>query len=203
MACKGCSKKLPPGAPAQRRWCSEACRVQTHRRNQGQHTIARNHDRICIVCSDPFTASRAVSRVCGVVCQTVLTSNTPTEWQCPDCSVVVVRSPTNRRCGSRCKRCRTNRNRDSDRRHSNKRRIALTGDYTTAEIARRDGERCHLCRRKVNMNLPGSDEMGPTIDHLIPISCGGVDERSNVSLAHRTCNLKRGVRGEVQLLLMG
>jgi 5-methylcytosine-specific restriction endonuclease McrA len=77
--------------------------------------------------------------------------------------------------------------------------------YTLAQIAERDGYRCHLpeCGKKVNMALPGSHPMGPTIDHLVPIAAGGLDCLTNVRLAHRSCNCRRQDGGMIQLLLVG
>lgn len=72
-----------------------------------------------------------------------------------------------------------------------------------AEIAERDGWRCHLCAKKVRRTLPGTHPMGPTIDHLVPLAAGGTDRRDNVRLAHRQCNITRRHLGEVQLLLVG
>jgi 5-methylcytosine-specific restriction endonuclease McrA len=51
------------------------------------------------------------------------------------------------------------------------------------------------------MSLPGTHNMGATIDHLVPVSAGGKDSLSNVRLAHRSCNCARGVGGSVQLML--
>jgi 5-methylcytosine-specific restriction endonuclease McrA len=66
--------------------------------------------------------------------------------------------------------------------------------YTTIEIAERDGFVCQLCLGTVDTDLPGSDAWGPTVDHRIPLARGGDDTRSNVQLAHRTCNGAKGVR---------
>ena len=98
--------------------------------------------------------------------------------------------------------------REKSRRSNQRRRLAKrnggpAGNYTTAEIAERDNYRCHLCGKKVDMSLDGNAKYGPNIDHLIPLSRGGLDERVNVRLAHRVCNVRRGVGGEVQLLLVG
>jgi 5-methylcytosine-specific restriction endonuclease McrA len=70
-------------------------------------------------------------------------------------------------------------------------------------VGDRDGWRCHLCGGRVRSDLSGSQELGPTIDHLVPVSAGGRDELVNVALAHRRCNVARGNRGEVQLRLLG
>lgn len=88
------------------------------------------------------------------------------------------------------------------RRKSYARRTHITGSYSMAEVAARAAGRCHICHQKVDLTLSGRDPYGPTVDHLIPLSEGGADELTNVALAHRQCNVRRGVRGEVQLVLI-
>lgn len=91
-----------------------------------------------------------------------------------------------------------------NRRKNLKRRQAKIGiRYTREGIGDRDGWRCHLCAKKVNRTLPGTHPKGPTIDHLIPIADGGVDEPANVALAHRQCNVTRRDKGVAQLRLTG
>jgi len=34
--------------------------------------------------------------------------------------------------------------------------------------------------------------MGPSIDHLVPVSKGGTDDDENLYLAHLMCNKRRG-----------
>lgn len=91
---------------------------------------------------------------------------------------------------------------DRNRRKNRKRRLlGRSGSYSMTEVAERDGYRCHLCRKPVDMTLSGNDKRGPTIDHLIPLCAGGDDVLENVALAHRSCNCARGSRGIVQLRL--
>lgn len=100
--------------------------------------------------------------------------------------------------------CSLELKRERYRRKNRRRRMKTTpGSYTLAEIAKRDGCRCHLCGKRVNLDLSGMAKWGPTIDHLVPLSNGGLDVPGNVALAHRHCNVARGNRGEVQLKLMG
>jgi HNH endonuclease len=63
-------------------------------------------------------------------------------------------------------------------------------------VADRDRWTCHLCGQKV---VPGQE----SIDHLIPVSASGPNTMTNVALAHRRCNSRRGARGIVQLRLLG
>jgi 5-methylcytosine-specific restriction endonuclease McrA len=67
--------------------------------------------------------------------------------------------------------------------------------YTLKEIAKRDGDRCHICRKRV----PTHER---SVDHLVALSAGGPDVPENVALAHRSCNSRMGVhRLPAQLLL--
>ncbi|NKT05174.1 hypothetical protein GS485_11095 [Rhodococcus hoagii] len=43
-----------------------------------------------------------------------------------------------------------------------------------------------------------------SLDHVIPLSCGGAHDPSNVALAHLACNVAKGDRGGgEQLFLFG
>lgn len=121
---------------------------------------------------------------------------------CANCSTAFRRDKYRKRYCSTV--CRVAGQRDIDRQQRNKRRGAATGiPYTLRMIIDRDGDRCHLCRKPVDMSLPGTHKLGPTIDHLIPISANGLDCFTNVALAHWHCNIKRGATGPAQLRLVG
>jgi 5-methylcytosine-specific restriction endonuclease McrA len=52
---------------------------------------------------------------------------------------------------------------------------------------------CWLCEKPVDTNLPHGTPESPELDEVLPISRGGSPyQRSNVRLAHRLCNQKRG-----------
>ena len=90
-----------------------------------------------------------------------------------------------------------------------------TGVYVGAEwrqrlfhaLVERDGDRCQICNRKVNLNLKSGtrgSRRGPSVDHIIPRSQGGSDDLVNLRLTHWGCNQKRGNRGGgEQLALVG
>lgn len=76
--------------------------------------------------------------------------------------------------------------------------------YTLADIAARDGFRCGLCRRKVNMALTVPHRRAPTVDHIVPRANGGHDVRVNVQLAHFICNSRKQANSQFeQILLVG
>ncbi len=66
--------------------------------------------------------------------------------------------------------------------------------FDHVEIFDRDGWVCQLCGLEVNKHLPGADRLGPSLDHIIPLTLGGAHTRSNVQLAHRRCNAAKGNR---------
>lgn len=58
------------------------------------------------------------------------------------------------------------------------------------ELFVRCNSRCGICLGKVDPGAQG--DTSPTIDHIVPISCGG-SQRSmgNLQLAHRLCNMRK------------
>lgn len=64
---------------------------------------------------------------------------------------------------------------------------AAAGRVDRREIFERDGGRCHLCGSLCD---PGRFH----IDHIVPISRGGVHAPSNVAVAHPLCNMRRGAK---------
>ena len=53
------------------------------------------------------------------------------------------------------------------------------------QIAKRDGARCHYCKREAK-------PADLTLDHVIPLSRGGQDRLDNLVLACFPCNIRKG-----------
>jgi 5-methylcytosine-specific restriction endonuclease McrA len=95
------------------------------------------------------------------------------------------------------------RRRDKDKRRALK-RDAYVADVSPTKIYRRDGYRCKLCSKRLNMRVVVPHPMAPTIDHIIPLAQGGTHEPANAQAAHFLCNSIKGDRGgNEQLLLIG
>lgn len=61
----------------------------------------------------------------------------------------------------------------------------------------RDKWMCGLCNEPVDGSLHWNDDWAPSLDHIVPSSLGGSDDESNLRLAHRICNGRRGARVDV------
>lgn len=53
---------------------------------------------------------------------------------------------------------------------------------------------CGICGLPIDYELPGTDQWGFTLDHIIPIIKGGTTTRENLQAAHRKCNRTKGDR---------
>lgn len=53
---------------------------------------------------------------------------------------------------------------------------------------------CHICYAEVDKTLKFPEPSSATVDHIIPSSRGGTDDRSNLRMAHNICNQKRSTK---------
>ena len=76
----------------------------------------------------------------------------------------------------------------------------VDSDITLAKLIERDNHICALCGGKVELDDFTLDDNGnfivgnnyPSIDHIIPLSLGGVHSWDNVQLTHFICNRLKG-----------
>ena len=63
-----------------------------------------------------------------------------------------------------------------------------------SEIFKRDNFICMLCNKPLDMKTTRYDPLYPSIDHIIPLSKGGLHCPENVQAAHYRCNCLKGNR---------
>lgn len=83
----------------------------------------------------------------------------------------------------------------SDANRRAREREAFVEVVDRAVLYQRDRGMCGLCGRHVS----GADA---SVDHIIPLSKGGLHSYANTQIAHLVCNLKRGNRGPAQVRLL-
>jgi hypothetical protein len=100
---------------------------------------------------------------------------------CPTCGRSFDPGNSSRRvyCGKRCKP--SGRIAGSV---NNRRWVEKLGDA--------DGWTCQICRGAIDPELYWPHRWAGSVDHIVPVSDGGTDERSNLRLTHLTCNVARG-----------
>lgn len=175
--CKVCGSGFE-AAQERTRFCSPPCR----RRYEYDRKLYRH---ACIVCAKEFESRQHSAFCCSTEC-------------------------TRRRilAGLDAGRAKRRKFVDvADRwRDANHRRRAKTDGQehiSSREIFIRDGWRCGLCGKKINRKMRHPHPASASLDHIIPISVGGVHAKTNVQCAHLGCNSRKQAGAGGQLLLFG
>lgn len=201
------------------RTCSRACGVELRRRVYGfagakapaqprSAPSSRVYIRNCIWCAKLFVARRESIQSCSKACYDRAYNQCnrparqqPGEWRCQSCGTPV--SDGRNKCDA-CVAASARQHKQRQRRAERARRHGIKREpYTLDEIALRDRYRCGLCRKRVAMTKTVPHPKAPTIDHVLPIACGGDDTRANVQLAHFSCNARKRTGGSQQLAMIG
>ena len=115
---------------------------------------------------------------------------------CAECGALFVpRDCNNIRCSSECTKRALNRNADA---RLNKRNV-VDKDITLTKLYKRDEGICYLCGIKCDWNdyvvrsngVTVAGDNYPSIEHVMPLSRGGLHSWNNVRLACRGCNTKK------------
>lgn len=118
--------------------------------------------------------------------------NYEAEHECAICGCVfVAHYPLAKYCSKKCSRKVT-------RIRKRYEGITIDKDITVQKLAKRDHDKCQLCGLPVDWNDKHKTDkavicgdMYPSVDHIIPISSGGLHAWNNVQLAHRICNTRK------------
>lgn len=161
------------------------CRPCRAKRQKSRGGDTRGPERICPVCDKPFCPCK--------------TSRTEDGWT-EVCSQLCEQQRRLSLAGlgdfaaRAARKAQTNRAKMA-RKHAI-RRAAFVEKVDRLVVFERDGWICYLCGEPVDKTLTGRDPMAPSIDHIIPLSRGGLDCYDNVALAHYSCNCRKWVHLE-------
>lgn len=144
----------------------------TCKKMQKKHDEEQRKHKVCVVCGSSFKPKRSTALYC-----------------CERCSKVAYKL---RNIESVRERNRINKRLRESKATSNGK---VDYSITLSKLIERDKHICQLCNREVNETdftfvgdvfIAGNDY--PSIDHIKPLSKGGVHQWNNVQLAHRWCN---------------
>jgi 5-methylcytosine-specific restriction endonuclease McrA len=209
--CVICAAELPARVSQQGRprlYCSKDCTNAGYQRRRSTRRAVARIDTTCVTCGTKFTPPKAnqtsCSRKCWLVANGLRLAEPHPERVCalPECDKVFTPKRHLDRC---CGRVHGRLLTDVESFH--KRRAIKRGTATRPvrldEIAERDGNRCHICRRKIGRHVYPHPR-SRSLDHLVPLTKGGEHTPENVRLACLGCNVAKGNRGgNEQLLLIG
>lgn len=210
QCCVICAQELEPsrsGPP--RLYCSSRCKtVAQCARMKAKTPIERRVGAIasCFCCKKQFSKKASHQKFCSRKCAWSFNHSgglaCKVRFQpCPKCCNNLVTVHGKGRIDKLCRDCRRETDRRKNSRKNMRRRSSGELTVTIQELAARDGERCQICMRRLNVFLPGSHQLGPTFDHILPVSRGGTNDAENLRLAHRRCNSRRGNKLDAQMLL--
>lgn len=187
-------------------YCSDRCQMIYHKRKK----LKEPKEVVCNECGNVFKSPRTNAKHCSKGCYAIANARAAKERDkrlvreapsikeivCAWCDDVLVieRNPETLRFpfGKFHDDCRLQARRANNRKKTVKRQGAKTQETILHEvIAERDGFICHLCNEPVDMAIPRTSRLGATLDHVIPISKGGLDTEDNVKLAHWICNVRK------------
>ena len=177
-------------------YCSEACEDVELR---GQ---------VCSICGVVFDSEHVGEVTCSESCkQEVERRASARRWKiegrrrykprekmrklCQTCSRPFLGDAARRYCSRQC-------------RPSFKRKRKSEASKSLPYLIKRDGGRCKLCGRKVNLKAKVPHHRAAVVDHIVPRSKGGSDKKANLQLAHWLCNTRKAAGGcGSQLLCLG
>lgn len=197
--CVQCHKPLKQNRNNTRRACSRICRDRLRGAKQKE---LRQRTVTCDTCNAEFRTGRKNARFCSSGCRSVAHKQTQTYQRrtepkvltCGWCQEEVIVPPnftSNRKYHPDCKveaRRARYRIKTVKRQSKTVRPSRLAAD----EVVRIYGEDCHICNEPIDMSLARTHKQGLTVDHVIPLSKGGLDTIENMRPAHWLCNVKKG-----------
>lgn len=191
-SCTVCSAKFfvrLSGRQSAQSTCSRACAVEWRRRNcEPTYPASRVYLIDCVICGKPVTARNRRQKACSAAeCKRAHHAQYMAQYM-------------NSHYGQL-------RSAVLARTHIHRARLynVPTERIDIRYLCERDKWRCGICHKPVKRKSKHKrDPLGPSIDHIIPLTKGGSHTTANTQLAHLRCNLSKGNRGgHEQLMLFG
>lgn len=178
-------------------YCSKRCCRSVDRDNKRIKYVGKR-EQSCVICGVnlPKYKTRYCSRECLIKSGQIRAGKVQTTQKITRSCVVCGKEFETWKgrkitCSAECSRKKKN----IDRQYKG---IVVDSDITLKKLAERDHNQCQICGLFVDWNdysiknenmICGN--LYPSIDHVTPISKGGLHSWSNVQLAHRICNSRK------------
>jgi len=186
-SCRHCKKRFAAAQP--RHFCSEACRsakgdaAKRAKDDEADRRRARKEAAAARVRSIATKRIDALNRI-----QEEAAAGRPT-CACIECGALFIVKPGVKKIY--CSRTCLNKRAGTYRQHVIRTSAVYSDSFTAREVFVKANWRCKQCRRRVYQGDPAWSDRQATIDHIVPVSKGGLHVWSNVQCLCRACNLKK------------
>jgi predicted nucleic acid-binding Zn ribbon protein len=226
--CKHCGKEYHPKARDRNTYCSRECAYEDKTKrcitcnkpitgSQSDYCSdeCKQVKRICVRCGQEFNGHK-LAVYCSDECMNKTASIKQYQYsklkhdqnikprKCKECGNVftpVYGLKKRTFCSDECKNRLLNREYKAIRKQQMKK--AFIAPVWFKKIYVRDNGVCQICGEPVPYDKTPINPMGATIDHVIPLSKGGMHYPGNCQLAHRRCNSLKGNKIPVALGRVG
>lgn len=191
------------------RFCSRECAFK-YAHEHRKANIVIEHAKICLYCGKRFTTTNSNKLYCSEECSKENGRKKARERSkairpisfkgkktiCRNCEKEFITEYKKSKvfCCDNCKDIYEKQKRHNINRKRLKGKV-IDRDITLTKLSIRSNNMCAICGATVDWSdykeINGTiicGEKYPSIDHIIPLSKGGMHEWSNVQLAHRDCN---------------
>lgn len=194
--CEYCGKEYE-AKTSRSKYCSRECNDNMHKQRM-RETYVGKRLKDCQICGKPLPKFK--TKYCSDRCRNraghILAGDVQTKTelirQCVVCGQVFRTWKAKKiTCSTKCSRKKKN----DDRQFKG---ILIDSDISLFKLVERDREICQLCGLAVDWSdftikngIKICGNMYPSVDHIKPISLGGLHSWGNVQLAHRWCNSRK------------
>lgn len=185
--CAYCGKEYTAKS-TRAKYCSKECRREADKENKRIKYIGKRES-VCVRCGKLLPKYK--TRFCSVACRRGSGEHIKA------CIVCGKEFTTTRSRTLTCSELCSKRNYYAKKvsKSERYRDITIDKDISIAKLAIRDGGICQICKkpvqwddkREINGQVLAGDYY-PSVDHIKPISRGGLHSWDNIQLAHRICN---------------
>jgi 5-methylcytosine-specific restriction endonuclease McrA len=195
--CGACDKSLEGRGP-QTKFCDKRCQWWASK----HPGIPFPTGRTCEGCGENIDHLNLQARTCSNACQRWKDSHPDGRLRnapktCATCDGPIVgRRVDTTFCSTICRE-RDPRHAERSRDKARKRRAVVRGakadePVRAVDVFERDNWTCQICSLPIDRSAPWPYPMSPSIDHVIPLSRGGMHSMANLRAAHLRCNLQKG-----------
>lgn len=214
--CKVCGSSFDTRREAQNT-CSHECAIKWHKEMRHGRRGKSQIEKICVICGKTFLTYWNSQVTCGdEECKHIHRVNAAKirylkskhkkqpkliqyeTRECKECGEIfsIDKRLNNVYCSADCRRKAENRKKDK----RIPREQIVDTDISLKRLFKRDNGICWICGEKCDFDSTSVSQKGnvicgdlyPEIEHVVPISRGGLHSWANVRLAHHKCNAQKG-----------